>query len=87
MSATLIQRVGQRLRRYRRNYRTRRQLLSLDAQALKDIGISRSEALKEAGKPFWEDNTDSDGVNSAVVQFGATATLCSFVIASLLWFF
>ncbi|WP_432474080.1 DUF1127 domain-containing protein [Amphritea sp. HPY] len=36
------------------NYRSRRQLLTLDNRALKDIGISRAEALAEAGKPAWK---------------------------------
>lgn len=36
------------------NYRSRRQLLTLDSRALKDIGISRAEALAEAGKPAWK---------------------------------
>jgi uncharacterized protein YjiS (DUF1127 family) len=31
----------------------RRALAELDDRALRDIGISRSEALYEAGKPFW----------------------------------
>lgn len=34
--------------------RQRRQLLSLDDQLLKDIGISRADAEVEASKPFWE---------------------------------
>ena len=36
------------------NYRSRRQLLALDSRALKDIGISRADALAEARKPFWK---------------------------------
>ena len=34
-------------------YRTRRCLAALDAQILKDIGISYAEAEAEANKPFW----------------------------------
>jgi uncharacterized protein YjiS (DUF1127 family) len=34
--------------------RQRRQLLSLDDRLLKDIGISRVDAEREAGKPFWK---------------------------------
>ncbi len=49
--------LGLRLRRayqhWRFNYRSRRQLLALDATALKDIGISRAEALEEGRKAFW----------------------------------
>jgi uncharacterized protein YjiS (DUF1127 family) len=36
-----------------RRWRQRRILEQLDDRALRDIGISRSEALAEAGKPFW----------------------------------
>lgn len=36
-----------------RNYRSRRQLEMLSHHALKDIGVSRAEALEEARKPFW----------------------------------
>lgn len=34
--------------------RQRAQLAQLSDQQLVDIGISRSEALKEAAKPFWQ---------------------------------
>jgi len=33
--------------------RQRRQLLRLDAHMLKDIGISRADAVTEAAKPCW----------------------------------
>ena len=32
---------------------SRRQLLSFDERALKDIGVSRADAVREAGKLFW----------------------------------
>ena len=35
-------------------WRERRLLEQLDDRALRDIGISRSEALAEARKPFWQ---------------------------------
>lgn len=35
--------------------RERRQLAALDHHLLRDIGISRSDALEEAGKPFWRE--------------------------------
>ncbi|MBR9868257.1 MAG: DUF1127 domain-containing protein [Oceanospirillales bacterium] len=34
-------------------YRSRRMLLQLDREQLKDIGITREEALEEVRKPFW----------------------------------
>ncbi len=34
-------------------YRQRRALLTLDEVMLKDIGISRTDALAEGSKPFW----------------------------------
>ncbi|MCO4757959.1 MAG: DUF1127 domain-containing protein [Oceanospirillaceae bacterium] len=34
-------------------YRTRRQLLALDRDQLKDIGVSSACAQAEAAKPFW----------------------------------
>lgn len=37
----------------RRRMRTRRALARLSADLLDDIGLSRSEALNEAHKPFW----------------------------------
>lgn len=33
--------------------RQRRALLALDEAMLKDIGISRADALQEGNKPFW----------------------------------
>jgi uncharacterized protein YjiS (DUF1127 family) len=34
-------------------WRQRRLLAQLDERMLRDIGISRSQALAEADKPFW----------------------------------
>jgi uncharacterized protein YjiS (DUF1127 family) len=34
---------------------TRRQLLDLDAEQLKDIGLTRGQAVAEAMKPFWRE--------------------------------
>ena len=41
------------LKRWWQNYRSRRQLEMLSYYELKDIGVSRAEALEEAKKPFW----------------------------------
>lgn len=42
-----------RLRTWRERARERRQLLAMDDRALRDIGISRVDALREANKPVW----------------------------------
>jgi uncharacterized protein YjiS (DUF1127 family) len=34
--------------------RTRRQVSNLPDHLLKDIGVTRRQALAEAGKPFWK---------------------------------
>ncbi len=34
--------------------RQRRQLLALDERKLKDVGISRIDALREANRQFWD---------------------------------
>ena len=41
------------LQRWAERARQRRQLLSLESRMLKDIGITRADALREAAKPFW----------------------------------
>jgi uncharacterized protein YjiS (DUF1127 family) len=34
--------------------RQRRALLALDERLLKDIGITRADAVREASRPFWD---------------------------------
>ena len=43
-----------RWQRWWRRLSTRRALLELDAAQLKDIGITREQALAEALRPFWK---------------------------------
>jgi uncharacterized protein YjiS (DUF1127 family) len=38
--------------------RQRRTLRTLDDRMLKDIGITRAEAEREATRPFWRDGLD-----------------------------
>jgi uncharacterized protein YjiS (DUF1127 family) len=38
---------------WQRRTNSRRELLTLDRRLLDDIGISRIDALREGGKPFW----------------------------------
>lgn len=37
-----------------RTARQRRQLMALDEQGLKDIGLSRADAYGEWSRPFWD---------------------------------
>jgi uncharacterized protein YjiS (DUF1127 family) len=39
---------------WRRRWRTRRQLATLNARALADIGISDAQRRSECRRPFWE---------------------------------
>ncbi|BAU72030.1 DUF1127 domain-containing protein [Metapseudomonas furukawaii] len=45
---------GNRWSRFWMRLHTRRALLALDDRALKDIGLSRAQALEEGRKPFWK---------------------------------
>ncbi|MDH4871036.1 DUF1127 domain-containing protein [Pseudomonas sp. BN515] len=47
-------RLGDRWYRFWMRLHTRRQLLELDDHALRDVGLSRAQALEEALKPFWK---------------------------------
>jgi uncharacterized protein YjiS (DUF1127 family) len=48
-----LQSVATSLRVWRHRSQTRRSLKVLSEQHLSDIGISRTEAVVEADKPFW----------------------------------
>ncbi|HET8997827.1 MAG TPA: DUF1127 domain-containing protein [Acetobacteraceae bacterium] len=45
--------LGAWLRAAWRRHRSRQQIARLDAQTLRDIGVSYAEAENEANKPFW----------------------------------
>lgn len=47
--------VWRMLRRWRQLARERGQLARLSDAALKDLGLSRADALQEAERPFWDD--------------------------------
>lgn len=49
----LIARALERLLLWQERASQRHALASLDDHLLKDLGISRAEALCEAAKPFW----------------------------------
>ena len=38
---------------WRLRARTRRELAWLDEKSLRDLGLSRCDAIREANKPFW----------------------------------
>jgi len=52
LRARLVAGIAQ-LQQWYAVYRQRRDLLSLDDAMLKDIGISRADAIEEGRKPFW----------------------------------
>lgn len=52
---TLATTACNRLLRWHQLSRQRRALLGLDERMLKDIGITRLEAEREARRPFWSD--------------------------------
>jgi len=52
-AAAPIDRIMAMLRQWRRRAQARRELAGLDDYLLHDIGLSRSQAQFESGKPFW----------------------------------
>lgn len=50
----IFKQYSQRVHQLMIRQRTRRQLLQLDKTALDDIGITRSQAIKEGSKSFWK---------------------------------
>lgn len=48
-----IGKMSERIAEWQERKTQRRQLLSLDDRALRDIGISRADAEREYRKPFW----------------------------------
>lgn len=45
--------IARILKQWQHNYRSRKALLQLDNERLKDIGLSTEQAKAEAGKMFW----------------------------------
>ena len=52
---TLLRRLTDLLRRWRMLARERYELQTLSDEMLKDIGISRADAEREAQRNFWDD--------------------------------
>lgn len=57
--ARQVERAITALLRWRELARQRRALLRMDDHMLKDIGLSRADALREAERPFWDDGSES----------------------------
>ncbi|MGQ7957468.1 DUF1127 domain-containing protein [Pseudomonas sp. SP16.1] len=47
--------LGRQLRRWWQLAEQRHRLGMLDEAALKDIGLSRADAVQESERPFWDD--------------------------------
>ena len=54
-SATAATSITSTIREWNRRQRTRKALLEMSDHLLKDIGISRADALREGSKAFWKD--------------------------------
>ncbi|BCA26455.1 DUF1127 domain-containing protein [Metapseudomonas otitidis] len=52
-AATSVRLSGSPWQRFWLRLSTRKALLELDEHALKDIGLTRAQALEEGLKPFW----------------------------------
>ncbi|WP_163271350.1 DUF1127 domain-containing protein [Chelativorans alearense] len=52
--ARLLVAVAERLESMMEKRRSRRALLELSDEQLKDIGISRADAVREGIRPFWD---------------------------------
>jgi uncharacterized protein YjiS (DUF1127 family) len=50
----LLYRLINRLNLYARRIRTRRQLFDLEDYVLRDLGLTRQQALEEARRYFWQ---------------------------------
>ena len=50
---SILARSRETLRLWQQRHQGRRALLHLDERMLRDIGLNRMEAYREAHKPFW----------------------------------
>jgi uncharacterized protein YjiS (DUF1127 family) len=53
LSIELYRRMMGALHKAVERRRSRRQLTTLSDEMMKDIGVSRADAMRESGKPFW----------------------------------
>jgi uncharacterized protein YjiS (DUF1127 family) len=49
----LLTRIGSELGEWRRRSRDRQALATMSDRSLRDIGLTRYDAAREANKPFW----------------------------------
>jgi uncharacterized protein YjiS (DUF1127 family) len=54
-SAVSVKRVMRTIREWARRASSRRELMALDTRDLWDLRLTRADAMREAGKSFWED--------------------------------
>jgi uncharacterized protein YjiS (DUF1127 family) len=68
----IIKQYSQRAHRLMTRRRTRKQLLQLDETSLRDVGITRSQAIEEGSKPFWKSMSQNKkmGQNQLVENSG-----------------
>jgi uncharacterized protein YjiS (DUF1127 family) len=52
---SLRKKFAETLRKWRRRYRSRRDLITLSDRDLWDMRLTRAEARQEASKPFWQE--------------------------------
>lgn len=57
---SLINNTWTRVKHWEEVSAQRRQLKDISDQLLKDIGLSRVDAEREASRPFWDDSADRD---------------------------
>ncbi|WP_300650198.1 DUF1127 domain-containing protein [Pseudomonas sp.] len=53
--SALARAAWQQLRRWQQLAKQRRQLATLNDEALKDVGLNRSDVFRETERPFWDD--------------------------------
>ncbi|MFQ5936311.1 MAG: DUF1127 domain-containing protein [Acidiferrobacterales bacterium] len=71
-----LDRLLDRLLRWQELATQRHSLLELEDHLLKDIGLSRTDALREARRPFWDDPLRPGEATHEAVPSGHTSVPC-----------
>jgi uncharacterized protein YjiS (DUF1127 family) len=50
-----VKRIIETIREWQRRARSRRDLMALDPRDLRDLRLTRADAMREAGKSFWKE--------------------------------